>query len=295
MNIYENQIFVPMLLKSTKKPFNDKDYIFELKFDGIRTLIFVDKNNINIRNKRSDILNNRYPELISIKEKVNKKVIFDGEIVTFIDGKPNFEKLKERALLKNKMKINYHSKNYPVIFIAYDILYENKDLTNLPLLKRKEILSKYKNTDNFVVPEYFDTYGKDLYKVVESKNLEGIIAKKKDSTYKINKRSSDWIKIKNLLDDDFYICGYKEEKDKPMASLLLGSKKQNKMIFSGTVNIGKKNKEFLLVKKMPIDKKPTIVRDNYINIIPNLECTVSYMEKTKNNMMRQPVYKGLRY
>ena len=91
MNIYENQIFIPMLLKSTKKPFNDKDYIFELKFDGIRTLIFVDKNNINIRNKRSDILNNRYPELISIKENVNKKVIFDGEIVTFIDGKPNFE------------------------------------------------------------------------------------------------------------------------------------------------------------------------------------------------------------
>jgi len=67
------------------------------------------------------------------------------------------------------------------------------------------------------------------------------------------------------------------------------------IFYPGTVNIGKKNKEFLLVKKMPIDKKPTIVRDNYINIIPNLECTVSYMEKTKNNMMRQPVYKGLRY
>ncbi len=295
MNIYENQFFVPMLLNSKEKPFNDKNFIFELKFDGIRTLIFVEPKNITIRNKRSEVLNNKYPELLSIKNNVKDKVIFDGEIVLLIDGKPNFQKLKKRALLKDKTKINFQSSNFPVIYIAYDILYENKNLTKLSLIERKKILSKYKNTDNFFVIDYISDKGVDFFNIVTKENLEGIVAKRKDSIYQINKRSSDWIKVKNLLDEDFYICGYKEENNKPMASLLLGKKEKNNFSFSGTVNIGKKNKEYLLIKKMPLDKKPIIIKKDYINILPHLECTVSFMEKTRSGKMRQPNYKGLRY
>ncbi len=148
MNLFTNQDFVPMLLNEIKKPFNDPDYIFELKFDGIRTLLFAEPKKITIRNKRGNILNNRYPELLNITKMVTKKVIFDGEIIIMINGKPSFDKLQERALLKNKLKIKYFAKTFPVIFIAYDILYEDKDLTHLPLIKRKKILNKYHNTEN---------------------------------------------------------------------------------------------------------------------------------------------------
>lgn len=294
MNLYTNQKFVPMLLNEVKEPFNDPNYIFELKFDGIRTLIFVEPKKITIRNKRSNNLNSRYPELLNITDNVKKKVVFDGEIIIMVSGKPSFEKLKERALLKNKIKINYFAKTYPVIFVAYDILYEDKDLTNLTLLERKKILNKYKNTDNFVKSEYFKEKGKDLYELVIKQNLEGIVAKKIDSKYFINKRTKNWIKIKNLKDEDFYICGYKEDDNKAMASLLLGKKDKKDLIFAGTVNIGKKNSDFSFVKKNPLNKKPFFIKEGYINIIPNLKCTVEFMEKTKNGFMRQPNYKGLK-
>ena len=293
MNLFTNQDFVPMLLNEIKKPFNDPDYIFELKFDGIRTLLFAEPKKITIRNKRGNILNNRYPELLNITKMVTKKVIFDGEIIIMINGKPSFDKLQERALLKNKLKIKYFAKTFPVIFIAYDILYEDKDLTHLPLIKRKKILNKYHNTENFIKSECFDEKGKDLYKLVVKENLEGIVAKKKDSKYYINKRTKDWIKIKNLKDEDFYICGYKEENDKAMASLLLGKKKKKNLIYAGTVNIGRKNSEFQFIKKIPINKNPSFTKEGYINLIPNVKCTILFMEKTKKGFMRQPIYKKL--
>ncbi|MDD4706434.1 MAG: DNA ligase [Bacilli bacterium] len=293
MNLFTNQNFVPMLLDEIKKPFNDPDYIFELKFDGIRTLIFVEPKKITIRNKRGDILNNRYPELLNITKNVNNKVIFDGEIVIMINGKPNFDKLKERVLLKNKLKIKYFAKNFPVVFIAYDILYEDQDLTDLSLIKRKKILNKYHNTENFIKSECFDEKGKDLYKLVIKENLEGIVAKKKDSKYYINKRTKEWIKIKNLKDEDYYICGYKEENDKAMASLLLGKIDKKNLVYAGTVNIGRKNSEFLFIKKIPQNKNPSFTKEGYINLIPNIKCTILFMEKTKKGFMRQPIYKGL--
>ncbi|MDD3896079.1 MAG: DNA ligase [Bacilli bacterium] len=293
MNLFTNQDFVPMLLNEIKKPFNDPDYIFELKFDGIRTLLFAEPKKITIRNKRGNILNNRYPELLNITKMVTKKVIFDGEIIIMINGKPSFDKLQERALLKNKLKIKYFAKTFPVIFIAYDILYEDKDLTHLPLIKRKKILNKYHNTENFIKSECFDEKGKDLYKLVVKENLEGIVAKKKDSKYYINKRTKNWIKIKNLKDEDFYICGYKEENDKAMASLLLGKKKKKNLIYAGTVNIGRKNSEFQFIKKIPINKNPSFTKEGYINLIPNVKCTILFMEKTKKGFMRQPIYKKL--
>lgn len=293
MNLFTNQDFVPMLLNEIKKPFNDPDYIFELKFDGIRTLLFAEPKKITIRNKRGNILNNRYPELLNITKMVTKKVIFDGEIIIMINGKPSFDKLQERALLKNKLKIKYFAKTFPVIFIAYDILYEDKDLTHLPLIKRKKILNKYHNTENFIKSECFDEKGKDLYKLVVKENLEGIVAKKKDSKYYINKRTKNWIKIKNLKDEDFYICGYKEENDKAMASLLLGKKKKKNLMYAGTVNIGRKNSEFQFIKKIPINKNPSFTKEGYINLIPNVKCTILFMEKTKKGFMRQPIYKKL--
>lgn len=294
MSIYENQIFIPMLLSKIKKPFNDPNYIFELKFDGIRVLLFLEPGKITIRTRRGIILNNNFPELLNIKNYVKKKVVFDGEIVTIINGKPDFEKVKKRVLIKNKSKITYYAKSFPAIFIVFDILYENEDLTNLPLIERKKILDKYKNKDNFIKAEYIEKYGKDLYEFVVENNLEGIVAKKIDSKYQINKRSKNWIKIKNVMDEDYYICGFKEEENNAVASLLLGKKIKNNMKFVGSVVIGKKNPEYSLIKKTPIDKNPLIKKEGYINIIPSLECTIEFIEKTKKGGLRQPKYKGLK-
>lgn len=299
MNLYSDKTISPMLLHETKDAFNDENYLFELKFDGTRALIFVEPNKIYIKNRRGSFLNDTFPELINIKNIVKNKCIFDGEIITMFEGKPSFEKLQERLLLKSKEKINIKSKQYPVIFVCFDILYDKKDLTNLPLIERKKYLEKYKDNDFFVKTKYFLEKGIDLFKVAKEMNLEGIVAKEINSKYKINKRSKDWLKIKNLKDEDFYIGGYKINDNKgSLASLMLGKKEKNKFIYVCNVSIGKKRKEFKIIKQNKIINEcpfKGFKEKGFIFIKPNLKCTVSFTEKTASNSLRQPIFKCLIY
>lgn len=294
MDLYNDKNLKPMLLKEVDKPFDDKNYLFEIKFDGTRTIIYVSPDEIIIKNKRGLILNDTYPELLGIKKLVKKKCIFDGEIVLMVDGKPSFSKLQERTLLKDKMKISYFEQNFPVTFVCFDILYEDRNLIDLSLVDRKDILSKYKDTSFFVKSRVIDENGKDLFKLVKKMDLEGIVAKKKDSKYLIDKRSSEWLKIKNLKDDDFYICGYKEEEH--VASLLLGRKEKDKWYFVSKVVVGKKKKDYKLIKSCRVRNNLFIDFDDdtYNYIEPKYKCTVLFVEKTKNNHLRQPIFKGIR-
>lgn len=297
MDLYNDKTIIPMLLHKMKDPFDDKNYLFELKFDGTRALIFVEPNKIYIKNRKGSFLNDTFPELINIKKLVKHKCIFDGEIISMFEGKPSFEKLQERLLLKNSKKINIKSKQYPVIFICFDILYDKKDLTNLSLLERKKYLEKYKDNEIFVKVKFFLENGINLFEVAKEMNLEGIVAKEIHSKYKINKRSRDWLKIKSLKDNDFYIGGYKIKDNKgSLASLILGKKEKNKFIYIGNVSIGKNNPEFKIIKQNKIiDECPFegFKEKGFTFIKPKLKCTVLFIEKTASNNLRQPIFKGL--
>jgi len=155
MSLWTNREWHPMLLKEVDEPFDSKEYIYEMKYDGIRALCFVNKKEITFLSRNGVDLTYLYPELENIKNNVTKNVIFDGEIIAFDDQeKPSFTKLQERSHSKDKNKIKINSKMNPVVFIVFDILYENKDLINIPLSKRKEILNKYKDTEYFVKAKY---------------------------------------------------------------------------------------------------------------------------------------------
>ncbi|NLL02240.1 MAG: hypothetical protein GX265_04395 [Mollicutes bacterium] len=293
MNLF-NDNFMPMLLSKQEKPFNDSHYLFEIKLDGIRALMFGSPKKIIIRNRKKQDITRRYPELSNIKSIFKNKVIFDGEIVLFVNGLPSFEKLKKRILLENINKILKYSKELPIVFVAFDILYEGKDLTTLPLIERKKILEKYPDTDYFIKSEYILGKGKQLFEFVKKHNIEGIVAKRIDSTYQINKRSDDWIKIKNIDDDDFIILGYNEEENNAMASLLFGKKIKNKLTLIGTVTIGKKKPDYQVILNHPKDNNPSITKEGYIPIIPTLECTIEFIEKTEHGRLRQPKFKSLK-
>ncbi len=291
MNMWKDRSFKPMLLKQIKKPFNDKDFIYELKFDGHRALIFVNNKNILVQSRNGKDITFLYPELESIKKIVNKNVIFDGEIICESDGKPSFKKIQTRSHLKDKNKIKKEMINNPVKFIVFDILYENKDLTNLNLLKRKEILNKYRDTDVFIKSKFIKEKGVELFKKIKKLKLEGIVAKNVNGKYHINKRTDDFIKIKNIERDKFYIGGYIENKNNTI-SLLLGEYLDNKFMYVGKV-IMSKNKN--LYDKLKVKKKSKNYFDNYkdkgIFIKPELACYIEYLERTKSNSLRHPIYK----
>ncbi len=291
MNIWKDKNFRPMLLDEIKEPFDSKDYLFEVKYDGIRAVCFASFNSVVIMSRNGKNITYLFPELDSIKTLVKKNVIFDGEIIILENGKPSFTKLQERLHLKSKSKIQLLAKNNPVIYLAFDILYENKNLTNLDLIDRKKILNNYSDNDIFIKSIVFSTYGIKLFKSIKELNLEGIVAKYKYGKYHINERTSDFIKIKNTHINEFYIGGYEENSQ--TGSLVIGEFKKNKFYYVGKVTISKKDNFFKRITMYAKSKNYFINFNENINFIKPIEkVNVEYLEKTESGSLRHPrIYK----
>lgn len=293
MNIFKERNWSPMLLKEIDKPFNSNDYIFELKFDGIRAIIFASPKEVKIQSRNKQDMTVLFPELQVIKKLVKKNVIFDGEIVAFENNKPSFSKLQKRIHLKNKTIIKNTSLNDPITFVVFDILYENKDLTILPLETRKEYLNKYDDNDVFVKTKAIKKDGIKLFNSVKKLGLEGIVAKHIDSLYHINKRTDDFIKIKNIQRDEFIIGGY-EIKKNDILSLSIGEYINNELHFVGKVSISKKVSIYNKIKQQEKSKNYFCDFDEDIYYIkPSISCHIAYLERTKNNHLRHPIFKDI--
>lgn len=297
MDIFDKRDIKVMLISEEKEAFDDENYIYELKLDGIRCLAYIDKNSVDLRNKRNDKVLFRYPELSEINKQLNcDKVILDGELFILKDKKTNFYEMQKRSLMSDKFKIELKCKKLPISFTAFDILYkDDKQLTDLTLMERKEILQNcLKENGRISISRFIEKEGKKLFELTTKKELEGIVAKKKNSKYYFDKRTKDWIKIKNYEDDDFVICGY-IEKTSNITSIVIGKyNEKGNLINKGHVTLGVSNNILNIIKSQNKLKNPLFeTNDSTIWIEPNLVCTVKYMEKTETGGMRQAVFKGL--
>ena len=292
--MWKNLDIAPMLLKQVDKPFNDSNYIYEIKFDGIRALIFAGPNYFKIISRNKKDITDLYPELSVIKNMVDKNTILDGEIVSFDNNKPSFSKLQERNHLKNKNIIKEKSYENPVTFVAFDIIYQGKDITMMPLYKRKELLNSIEDNDYLVKSRIYND-GIKLFKKVKKLGLEGIVAKKKDDAYYLNTRTSSWLKIKNLREAEFIIGGFEYMKEGYL-SLILGEVLNGSLYFVGRVSLYSKNKLYQrIINSKKMDKSPFVDYEasdtNYIK--ETIFCKVKYLERTKNNHLRQPIIKEI--
>ncbi len=286
--MFNNKDIRPMLLKEIDKPFNDNKYLYEIKFDGIRALIHVSNKSIKIISRNGKDMSKMYPELSALKKIAHhKEIIFDGEIIALDKGKPSFQKLQKRSRLKNID--DQILEEIPVYFICFDILYENKELINLPLIKRKDILNKYPDTMYFIKTKYY-LNGIKLFNKIKKLNLEGIVAKEKDSIYIPNKRVDTWIKIKNIKDKEFVIHGYTFKKEK--YSLFLGEYKDNQLYYVGSISISANNPLMLkILKAKKVKNKFLNFHEDGVFITPNIIVTVTYLERTKDGKLRHPSLK----
>lgn len=292
MDIFDKKNIKPMLLKETKKPFDNNQYIFELKFDGIRAIIYKDINKITIITRNGKDITDKFPELSNIKNIANSKCIFDGEIIVEKDNKPSFDLVKERINIKDEIRINKLSFSTPATYIVFDILYLEKDITKLTLMERKKILNHFPNTDYFIKSQFVENKGKYLFNFAKKNKLEGIVAKKKESGYEIGERSNNWLKIKNMQEEDFYIFGYLEKEN--VLSILLGYIKDKKYYYASKVILGKNRSEYSKIKKEEKTKNYLEnFNEEYIFIKPNLKATIMYLEKTQNNHLRHPIFKEI--
>lgn len=294
MNLWNNRNFTPMLLNEEFKPFDSDEYLFELKYDGIRALIFADDKEVYIESRNRNDLTMLFPELQKIKDGCDKKTIFDGEIICLEDGKPSFKNVQKRVHLKNINKIKEEMDSNPAVFMVFDVLfYDGTDLTSLDLIKRKRVLNKFKDTEVFVKSKAYEKDGIKLFKFVKKEGLEGIVAKRKDGKYYINERTSEFIKIKNIQRDEFYIGGYIEKEN--VLSLILVTYDNKKYIYAGKVIIGKKQMiSKVLLKEKRVKNYLANFEEEAIFIKPRIICFIEYLEKTKNGHLRHPVFKGVK-
>lgn len=298
MDLFDTKNIKPMLIGIEGDPFDSEDHIFELKLDGVRCVAYLDSTGTDLRNKQNIRIGPKYPELMEVHFQVNRRCILDGELIVMNQSKPDFNEIQRRALMTNKLKIDLAAAKFPVSFTAFDILYhDGRQITDLPLMERKAILqSTVIENKSIAISKYIEKQGKAFYKLAEENDLEGIVAKKKDSRYYFDKRTKDWIKIKNLKDGDYVVCGYIRKKQ-GMTSLILGQYSENNLVYKGHVTLGVSGRNYKYITLLPkLDSPPLLVppgNESAIWVNPVLVCTVQYMYKTETGYLRQPVFKGI--
>ncbi|WP_322972554.1 ATP-dependent DNA ligase [Pseudalkalibacillus salsuginis] len=210
----------PMLLQTSKKAFNDPDYIYEMKLDGFRGIFSQMNGTTTLYTRHNNIVTDRFPEFLNVP--IKEDIVLDGEVVCFnpLTKQVDFEGVMERFLTKNKQRITQRAIAQPVNYVVFDILfYKGKDLRNLPLMERKAILDEViKDNQTFSKIRYIEGDGESYFEVIKKANIEGMVAKYKNSVYQPI-RSSHWLKVINWQYTDVFITGYKKDQTGWLASI----------------------------------------------------------------------------
>jgi bifunctional non-homologous end joining protein LigD len=296
--------YKPMLAKVAEKPFSDRDWIFEIKWDGFRAVAYVEEP-FSLKSRNGKELKFNFPELHQLADLANN-VVVDGEIVVMQNGKPDFQRLLERGQAVLSGEIQRQAQKNPAIYVIFDVLEKDgKSLTALNLMQRKAILKdSIKEGDNVILSDFIEEKGEAYYQSALDKGLEGVVAKRKDSRYEEGVRSGNWLKMKEIKSCDCVIFGYTEgskSRKATFGALLLGVfDKENKPIYVGKVGTGFTERVlsslFEMFKKLKTDTAPfpPEAGDKVTWIEPELVCEVDYQVLTRDMRLRMARFKRLR-
>jgi len=298
------KVMQPMLATPVDAPFDDPDWLYELKWDGYRAIATVDRDgNATLVSRNGKDFTPKFPEFASLADAFSERpLVVDGEIVVLDrDGRPSFQKLQERLdRFGRSTPTNFH-----VTFVAFDLLYGNgRDLRKEPLEKRKAALQSILTGDGPVMySKHVIGDGTTLYELAKKRGLEGVIAKRRDATYQ-ERRSRDWLKIKTQMRQECVIGGWTEARGsrKHFGALLLGVYEGDRFVFVGAAGTGfdeKKLREIsaqlkTLERKTPPFETPpkTDARPHWVR--PALVAEIGFTEWTRDGVMRHPVFLAMR-
>ena len=234
----------PMLAESVEKPFDDKDWLFEIKWDGYRAIAFIENGKVRLVSRNQNELTPRYPELKDMSESLNAKTaILDGEVVALdADGRASFSLMQQRTGFRPGGHRAAAKADVPVLYYAFDLLYlDGYDWRRMPLEERKaKLVTLVKGGDSLRYSDHFEEQGKALFEIARDKKLEGILAKKRNSCYE-ERRSREWLKIKIRHQADCVVGGFTEPEGTRahFGSLVLGLyDKKGRLIHVGQVGSG---------------------------------------------------------
>ena len=308
----------PMLAGHTDTPFDNKDWVFEVKWDGVRAILLRNKAKgiTEIQSRNGKNITHRYPEITKAIDSVvknNESIVLDGEIVVLNkEGIPDFQMHQKRMNVESQRDIEFLSNDIPATYFVFDILYiDGRNVEDLQLSDRRKILNSLiaEGSKRIRISEYIEQEGKALFKSVIERRLEGIVAKHKHSKYHEGIRSSAWLKIKAILTQDCVVIGYTKgegNRHDYFGSLILAAyDDKGKLHFIGHSGSGfgfDQLKQTLTVMQRlrtdnnfcPVDfvpytnSKPTWLR-------PELVAEVKFSGWTQDMIMRAPIFLRFRY
>jgi bifunctional non-homologous end joining protein LigD len=267
----------------TKEILKSTEYVFEPKLDGYRALCEKKGGTLRFTSRNDRDITREFPEL-AFGDLIKADCVLDGEIVIYDEnGNPSFSLLQQRK---------HH--RLPPTYVAFDILeLEGRDLKTLPLSARKRMLAGVVEEGRNLQTMPGTGDGEQLWDVVTARHLEGVMAKKKESVY-VAGRSHAWLKIKDEKTVDCVIVGY-ATKIRTIASLALGLYDTGILTYVGQVGTGL-NESLLaeLAKELTAAHSDVVLPKNVQPIIPDRVCEVRYLQYTKDNRLRAPVFIRMR-
>jgi DNA ligase D-like protein (predicted ligase)/DNA ligase D-like protein (predicted 3'-phosphoesterase) len=306
---YLHHFIEPMLSENADKPPKGDDFLYELKWDGIRALISLEDGKVRLHTRNQTDITAQFPELLD-GEKAFRATngVFDAEIVALDkEGKPIFKKVINRMQARGETNIQKQVKAIPCYCYVFDCLYlDGRSLINETLLKRKEFLKDtIKHDTPYRLSEVVED-GDSLFEAAREHGLEGIMAKKKDSKYLGGRRSDCWFKVKVKQSAEVVIVGYTQgrgDRGQTFGALHIAEKTGDALHYRGKVGTGFDDatiKDVMAaIKKIDTQKSINIVgelldKKTSIVLEPRLIAEVSYSKLTPDKMFREPVFVRLR-
>ena len=294
-----------MLATLIEKPFSDPDWLFEIKWDGVRCLAYLDDGKVTLRARSDSDITARYPELANLPELLHaRRAILDGEIVSLDErGISSFERLQQRMHVRAPSAALVSQT--PATYYVFDLLYcDGYDLRDAPLSARKELLRRLLRPNTTVrFSDHQLEKGRELFDLARQNHLEGIVGKRADSRYSPT-RSTSWVKIKVTQTLDAVVGGWTAPRGarEHFGSLLLGLYDGKALRFIGHVGTGfdqalqndiAKQLTARQIAKCPFDKTPDTNETAYWTR-PELVARVRYSGWTDERRLRHPVFIAMR-
>ncbi|HLI85002.1 MAG TPA: DNA ligase D [Bryobacteraceae bacterium] len=310
----------PMKAEFAERPPRGADWLFEIKWDGVRALAFLDHEDLKLQARSGTRCDRQYPELAVLPHQVAAtKAVLDGEIAVLDqNGVARFHLIQPRIMNADPNAIAHLARSTPVIYFAFDLLYlDGYDLRNAALSERRRLLEQIVTPNEVLrISEAFPGAGEELLAAAREHGLEGVVAKHATSRYE-SKRSREWLKIKVVSQQEFVIGGFTEPQGGRdyFGALVLGvydegaaaspgraARPVNKLRWVGNVGTGFDRKllatlysrlEPLITKDCPFSERPKPDR-GMTWVRPQLVCEVKFTEWTQDRRLRAPVFLGLR-
>jgi bifunctional non-homologous end joining protein LigD len=297
----------PMMAQIADRIPAGDDWLFEVKWDGVRAVAFIENESVRLQSRTGNRCERQYPELSAIPHQIAADTaILDGEIAVLdAKGVSQFHLIQPRIMNADPNSIAHMSRNTPVVYFVFDLLYlDGYDLRGVPLDERRKLLEEIVAPDAvFRVSAAFPGAGEEMLEAARENGLEGLLAKRTSSRYE-SKRSGDWLKIKIVTQQEFVIGGFTEPQGdrSHFGALVLGVYEDGKLNWVGNVGTGFDQKtlaflysrlEPLITAKCPFAERPKPDR-GMTWVKPALIAQVKFTHWTQDKRLRAPVYLGLR-